>query len=60
MKEMCMEISVRKATAKDYNSLCELFDEMDALHRDNLPHIFQKPGGAAFGELFAKNGKSQT
>jgi diamine N-acetyltransferase len=42
-----MEISVRAATAEDYNSLCELFDEGDALHRDNLPHIFQKPGGAA-------------
>jgi diamine N-acetyltransferase len=42
-----MEISVRKATAEDYNSLCELFDEIDALHRDNLPHIFQKPNGAA-------------
>ena len=42
-----MEISVRKATAEDYNSLCELFDEIDALHRDNLPCIFQKPSGAA-------------
>lgn len=42
-----MEISVCKATADDYNSLCELFDEIDALHRDNLPHIFQKPSGAA-------------
>ena len=42
-----MEISVRKATADDYNSLCELFDEGDALHRDYLPHIFQTPGGAA-------------
>ena len=42
-----MEISVRKATAGDYNSLCELFDEGDALHRDHLPHIFQKPDGAA-------------
>src|SRR5687768_18250412 len=42
-----MEISARKATADDYNSLCELFNEIDALHRDNLPHIFQKPNGAA-------------
>ena len=42
-----MEISVRKATTDDYNSLCELFDEIDALHRDKLPHIFQKPSGAA-------------
>ena len=42
-----MEISVRKATADDYSSLCELFNEMDALHRDALPHIFQQPDGAA-------------
>jgi ribosomal protein S18 acetylase RimI-like enzyme len=40
-----MEISVRKATSDDYNTLCELFDEIDALHRDNLPRIFQKPSG---------------
>jgi len=42
-----MDISVRQATANDYIPLCELFDEVDALHRDNLPHIFQKPSGAA-------------
>jgi ribosomal protein S18 acetylase RimI-like enzyme len=41
-----MVISIRKATADDYNTLCELFDEIDAFHRDNLPHIFQKPNGA--------------
>ncbi len=42
-----MEMSVRKATVDDYNSLCELFDEIDALHRDHLPNIFQKPSEAA-------------
>ncbi len=42
-----MTISVRKATTNDYNTLCELFDEIDTLHSDNLPHIFQKPRGAA-------------
>jgi ribosomal protein S18 acetylase RimI-like enzyme len=42
-----MEISVRKATADDYGSMCELFAEVDALHRDNLPRIFQQPDGAA-------------
>jgi diamine N-acetyltransferase len=41
-----MEISVREATAGDYSSLCELFDEMDASHRDSLPHIFQQPNDA--------------
>ena len=41
-----MTISVRKATTNDYDTLCELFDEIDTLHRDNLPHIFQKPRGS--------------
>ena len=42
-----MEISIRNATTKDYEALCELFDEIDSLHRDNLPHLFQKPCGLA-------------
>ncbi len=42
-----MEICVRKATTNDYDTLCELFDEIDTLHRVNLPHIFQKPNGSA-------------
>ena len=40
-----MKISIRKATADDYSTLCELYDEIDALHRNVLPHIFQKPSG---------------
>jgi len=40
-----MEISVRKATMDDYRALCGLFEEIDALHRAHLPHLFQKPGG---------------
>jgi len=40
-----MKIDIRKATAEDYNALCELFDEIDAFHRENLPHIFHKPIG---------------
>jgi ribosomal protein S18 acetylase RimI-like enzyme len=42
---MLMQIQVRKAAATDYEALCELFDQVDALHRDNLPQIFQKPNG---------------
>jgi ribosomal protein S18 acetylase RimI-like enzyme len=41
-----MEIRVREATADDYGSMCELFNEIDALHRDHLPRIFQQPPGA--------------
>lgn len=42
-----MKTHIRKATANDYDDLCELFNEIDALHYVNLPDIFQKPNGAA-------------
>lgn len=42
-----MEGSIREATAKDYDELCELFEEVDVLHHDNLPHIFQTPNDSA-------------
>ena len=42
-----MKTDIRKATANDYDNLCELFNEIDTLHRVNLPDIFQKPNGAA-------------
>lgn len=40
-----VEVNIRKATAEDYDALCGLFDVVDALHRDNLPHMFQRPPG---------------
>ncbi len=40
-----MEISVRKAGAEDYSTVLGLFDQIDALHRERLPQIFQQPGG---------------
>lgn len=42
-----MDVLIRAATADDYEVLCKLFEEVDALHRQNLPQIFQKPPGAA-------------
>ncbi len=42
-----MEINIRKATIDDYAALCEIFNEIDALHRKHLPQLFQKPDGAA-------------
>jgi ribosomal protein S18 acetylase RimI-like enzyme len=42
-----MKINLRKATIDDYKNLFELFDEIDTLHRDNLPHRFQKADGPA-------------
>lgn len=40
-----MKIDIRRASAADYNAICNLFDEIDAFHRDNLPQLFQKPNG---------------
>jgi ribosomal protein S18 acetylase RimI-like enzyme len=40
-----VEATIRKATAEDYSPLCGLFDEVDVLHRANLPHLFQRPNG---------------
>jgi ribosomal protein S18 acetylase RimI-like enzyme len=40
-----VKVNIRRATAEDYNVLCDLFDEVDALHRASLPHIFQRPNG---------------
>jgi ribosomal protein S18 acetylase RimI-like enzyme len=41
-----MKLNIREAVASDYESLCVLFDEGDALHRENLSWVFQKPRGA--------------
>jgi ribosomal protein S18 acetylase RimI-like enzyme len=40
-----MEISIRPAIAWDYEALCQVIDEADGLHREKLPHLFQKPAG---------------
>ena len=42
-----MDITIRPATAQDYDDLCEIIAEVDALHREQCPHIFQKPPGPA-------------
>src|SRR5688572_26168947 len=38
-------MKIRPAVMRDYDQLCELFDEVDALHRDTRPDVFQKPDG---------------
>jgi hypothetical protein len=40
-----MDVTVRPATLDDYEAICEVLDEVDALHREALPHIFRKPDG---------------
>ena len=38
-------VEIRPARPEDSEALCEIIDEVDALHREHLPHIFQKPAG---------------
>jgi len=40
-----MKTNIREASAEDFESISNLFDELDAIHRDNLPHNFMKPDG---------------
>jgi len=40
-----METVIREATAGDCEVLCELFDEVDALHRDHLAISFYRKLG---------------
>ncbi len=40
-----MGITVREATAHDYDDLCQIIDQVDGLHREHLPHIFRRPPG---------------
>ena len=42
-----MKTTIRKATLEDYSAVCEVYEEIDAQHRDQLPHIFRKPDGPA-------------
>lgn len=38
-----MEIKIREADINDYESLCEVYVELDELHRLNHPELFIKP-----------------
>lgn len=40
-----MDLKIRPAMIDDYEALCHLFDEGDALHREYLPHLFQESPG---------------
>jgi diamine N-acetyltransferase len=41
-----MRVTLRRASEADYPALSELFDEVDALHREHLPQLFKQPDGA--------------
>jgi len=38
-------VAIRRATLADYTAVCELYAQVDALHRQALPHIFRDPQG---------------
>jgi ribosomal protein S18 acetylase RimI-like enzyme len=38
-------MTIREATAGDYDTLCGIIETVDALHRERHPDIFQKPDG---------------
>jgi len=40
-----MDFSIRKATERDYEDLCALYAEVDALHREAVPGVFRVPDG---------------
>lgn len=51
---------VRTATLDDYDSMCALLDEVDELHRVNVPWMFHKPSTEPrsrefFGQLHDSN-----
>jgi ribosomal protein S18 acetylase RimI-like enzyme len=40
-----MPSAIRAATTRDLDALLLIIDELDALHREHLPHVFQEPNG---------------
>ena len=38
-----MDLTIRKATEKDYPGLAKLYDELNTIHVNALPHLFVKP-----------------
>jgi ribosomal protein S18 acetylase RimI-like enzyme len=42
-----VEIKIRPAVQEDYDELCAILEQVDALHREQLPHLFQEPAGPA-------------
>jgi ribosomal protein S18 acetylase RimI-like enzyme len=42
-----MDLTIRPAIAQDHEAVCQILEEVDVLHRHELPHIFRKPDGPA-------------
>ncbi len=50
-----MGVTIREATLQDYTGLCELFAEIDALHAQALPHVFQTVDGPARSRAYLRS-----
>lgn len=50
-----MAVSIRRAVEKDYEVYCDLFFEINELHRLALPDIFQKPAGKIIDQEYFLN-----
>ena len=42
-----MDFAIREAVLKDYEELCKVFEAVDVLHREALPHVFREADGPA-------------
>jgi ribosomal protein S18 acetylase RimI-like enzyme len=51
-EEKRMHIIVRSAIERDYQDVCRLFEEGDALHSEVVPQVFRKPVGPTRTEEF--------
>ncbi len=40
-----VQADYRNAVQADYEPLCRLWDEVDRLHRQHLPHVYRRPDG---------------
>lgn len=47
-----MDFSIRQANREDYEELCEVFAEIDTLHREALPDVYRAPDGPARSEEY--------
>jgi ribosomal protein S18 acetylase RimI-like enzyme len=52
MGKRTMELSIRQANPEDYEELCEVFADIDTLHREALPDVFRAPDGPGRSEEY--------
>jgi ribosomal protein S18 acetylase RimI-like enzyme len=55
-----MDLSIRPARSEDYETLCQLLEQGDTLHREHHPEIFQKPPGPVRDPFYIESVLSDT